>query len=100
MSIESETIPVAVPETAKQAGEARPFDWVERSIWTDRMLEALDEGVKGGVWFSLIDKVYKTSTFNAGWQAVRRNGGSAGTDHQSIEEFGEDAAGNIAKLEE
>jgi RNA-directed DNA polymerase len=64
------------------------------------MLEALEAGVKGGVWFSLIDKVYKTSTFNAGWQAVRRNGGSAGTDHQSIEEFGEDAAGNIAKLEE
>jgi RNA-directed DNA polymerase len=43
-------IPVAVPETAKQGGEAWPFDWVERSIWTDRMLEALDEGVKGGVW--------------------------------------------------
>jgi hypothetical protein len=40
-------IPVAVPETAKQGGEAWPFDWVERSIWTDRMLEALDEGVKG-----------------------------------------------------
>ena len=55
MSIESEMIPVAVPETAKQTGEARPLDWVERSIWTDRMLEALDKGVKGGVWFSLID---------------------------------------------
>ena len=57
MSIESETIPVAVPETAKQAGEARPFDWVERSIWTDRMLEALVKGVKGGGWFSLIDHI-------------------------------------------
>ena len=30
---------------------------MERSIWTERMLEALVEGVKGGVWFSLIDKV-------------------------------------------
>ena len=50
MSIESEKIPVAVPETAKQAGEARSFDWVERSIWTDRMLEALVKGVKGDVW--------------------------------------------------
>ena len=55
MSIEGETIPVAVPETAKQAGEARSFDWVERSIWTDRMLEALVTGVKGDVWFSLLD---------------------------------------------
>jgi hypothetical protein len=54
MSIESEKVPVAVPETAKQTGEARPLDWVERSIWTDRMLEALEKGVKGDVWFSLI----------------------------------------------
>jgi hypothetical protein len=52
MSIESETIPVAVPQTAKQTEKARPFGWVERSIWTDRMLEALVTGVKGGVWFS------------------------------------------------
>ena len=47
MSVQSETIPVAVPETAKQAGEARPYDWVERSVWTERMLEALVKGVKG-----------------------------------------------------
>ena len=100
MSIESETIPVTVPETAKQAGEARPTDWVERSIWTDRMLEALVKGVKGGVWFSLIDKVYRPTTLQAAWQAVRRNGGSAGTDHESVEKFGENLLENIASLEE
>ena len=100
MSIESETIPVAVPETAKQAGEARPFDWVERSIWTDRMLEALDEGVKGGVWFSLIDKVYRPTTLHAAWKAVRRNKGSAGTDHESVERFEQRLEENIAGLEE
>jgi len=35
----------------KQAGEARPAEWgwVERSVWTERMLEALRNGVKGGV---------------------------------------------------
>ena len=54
MLIQSEIIPVAVPETAKQAGEARLYDWVERSIWTERMLEVLVKGVKGEVWsFSL-----------------------------------------------
>ena len=63
MSIESETIPVAVPEPAKQTGEARPFDWVERSIWTDRMLEALVKGVKGDVWFSLIDHMHWPNKF-------------------------------------
>jgi len=34
----------------KQAGETgfRKWSWVERSVWTDRMLEALEQGVKGG----------------------------------------------------
>ena len=34
-------------------------DWVERSIWTDRMLEALDEGVKGGVWLRWPNKFFR-----------------------------------------
>lgn len=100
MLIQSETIPVAVPETAKQAGEARSYDWVERSIWTERMLEALAKGVKGEVWFSLIDKVYRPTTLQAAWQAVRRNRGSAGTDHESVERFEQKLEENIAKLEE
>jgi RNA-directed DNA polymerase len=100
LSIESETNPVAVSETAKQAGEARVFDWVERSIWTERMLEALVTGVKGDVWFSLIDKVYRPTTLQAAWKAVRRNKGSAGTDHESVERFEQRLEGNIAGLEE
>ncbi len=40
----------AVPE-AKQAGSIRDrWAWVEPVVWTDRMLTALEEGVKGGVW--------------------------------------------------
>jgi RNA-directed DNA polymerase len=100
VSIESETIPVAVPERAKQAGEARPFYWVERTIWTDRMLEALVKGVKGDVWFSLIDKVYRPTTLRAAWKAVRRNKGGAGTDHESVERFEQRLEENIAGLEE
>jgi RNA-directed DNA polymerase len=45
------------------------------------MLEALVEGVKGGVWFSLIDKVFRSRTLYAAWATVKRNRGSAGTDH-------------------
>ena len=102
MSIENETIPVTVSSTSrtKQAGEARPYDWVERSIWTERMLEALVKGVEGSVWFSLIDKVYRPSTLHAAWQAVRRNKGSAGTDHESVEQFEKNLMENIARLEE
>ncbi len=36
--------------------------WVEASIWTERMLAALENGVKGGKWFSLIDKVSRLRT--------------------------------------
>ena len=43
----------------KAAEAARDFSWVEASVWTDRMLSALDNGVKGGKWFSLMDKVYR-----------------------------------------
>jgi RNA-directed DNA polymerase len=100
MLIESEKNPAAVPETAKQAGESRSFDWVERSIWTDRMLEALVKGVKGGVWFSLIDKVYRPETLRAAWKAVRRNKGGAGTDHESVKSFEQKLEENIAELEE
>jgi len=100
MLIENETNPVRVSCGTKQTGETRPMDWVERSVWTDRMLEALDKGVKGGVWFSLIDKVYRPTTLYAAWQAVKRNGGSAGTDHESIERFEERLEKNIVELSE
>jgi RNA-directed DNA polymerase len=42
------------------------------------MLEALVKGVKGGVWYSLIDKIQRPETLNAAWIAVKRNGVIAG----------------------
>jgi hypothetical protein len=50
MAIRDERQPGVVPEGAKQAGDtlSRDWDWVERSVWTDRMLAALERGV----WFS------------------------------------------------
>ncbi len=103
MSLEgSEQEPVEVLETTKQTGEARPgkWEWVEHTVWTDRMLEALEQGVKGGVWFSLIDKVYRRSTLRASWERVKANGGGAGTDHQSIEEFESRLEKNLEELSE
>ena len=49
----SEASPARVP-LATQAGDVRTrWAWTEPSVWTDRRLTALDEGVKGGVWFSI-----------------------------------------------
>jgi hypothetical protein len=43
-----ENKPSSVPRAARQGGEAcsQRWDWVESSVWTKRMLRALDEGVK------------------------------------------------------
>lgn len=41
---------------AKQGAEAREWSWAEASVWTERMVSALENGVKGGRWFSLVDK--------------------------------------------
>lgn len=102
MTIQSEWRPVPVSEKAKQTGETRPtkWDWVERSVWTERMLEALEKGVRGGIWFSLIDKVYRPSTLHLAWFRVKANQGSAGTDNQTIKDFERQLERNLAKLHE
>ena len=51
------------------------------------MVSALGNGVKGGKWFSLIDKVVRPATLEIAWQRVARNQGAAGVDGQSIERF-------------
>jgi RNA-directed DNA polymerase len=73
---------------AKQTESApSQWAWVDRAIWTERMLAALGNGVKGSKWFSLIDKVYRPSTLQAAWCQVRANKGAAGIDRQSVERF-------------
>ncbi|MBC7358773.1 MAG: group II intron reverse transcriptase/maturase [Desulfacinum sp.] len=64
------------------------------------MLEALERGVKGGKWFSLIDKVSRRTTLEAAWKQVRANKGSAGTDHQGIGEFEVRKDEELGRLEE
>jgi len=67
--------------------DPREWSWVEASVWTDRMLAALGNGVRGGKWHSLIDKVYASRTLCAAWQRVKANHGAAGIDRMSVERF-------------
>jgi len=62
------------------------------------MLTALEEGVKGGKWFSLIDKVYALPNLRAAFARVKRNGGAAGVDHQTIEQFERQLEENLQRL--
>jgi RNA-directed DNA polymerase len=91
--------PSVVPETANQGGEVLVrWAWTEPAVWTERMLTALEQGVKGGVWFSLIDKVYGKGNLASAAAKVAANGGAPGIDHVTVEAFLDDGAANVAKL--
>lgn len=84
----TETQPTTVPEEARRAGEILGrWSWVELSVWTQRMLTALENGVKGGKWYSLMDKVYSMSNLRSAFRMVKANKGSPGIDHQTIDDF-------------
>ena len=92
--------PEAVPpQGAKPAGEIRArWAWVEAEVWTERMLTALEQGVNGGKWHSLIDKVYALPNLRRAFARVKANHGAAGVDHVTVEEFERDLEANLEKL--
>jgi RNA-directed DNA polymerase len=93
--------PSAVPATATQGGDVLVrWAWAEPVVWTERMLSALETGVKGGVWFSLIDKVYPERSLRAAMAKVVANHGAPGIDHVTVEAFAEAADVNLAKLQQ
>ena len=95
----AEERPAAVPDGATQAGEIRArWAWVEPTVWTERMLAALEQGVKGGKWFSLMDKVYAMPNLRAAFARVGANAGAAGVDRQSVTMFGQHLEENLERL--
>jgi RNA-directed DNA polymerase len=85
---EKNTEPVKVPFAANPAGEPPSVnDWANPCVWTERMLTALPQGVRGGKWHALIDKVYAPLNLSAASRHVIGNGGAAGVDHQTVEAF-------------
>ena len=88
-----------VSEETKQARDIRArWSWVEPEVWTDRMLTALEQGVKGGQWFSLMDKVYSAGKLRQAFGGVQANGGSAGVDHETVEMFAQHEEANLEKI--
>jgi RNA-directed DNA polymerase len=97
----TETKPEAVPDRATRDGEILlRWSWVELRVWTERMLTALEEGVKGGKWFSLIDKIHPVRTLRAAFSQVATNKGAAGVDHVTVEIFEHRLEENLKKLSE
>jgi RNA-directed DNA polymerase len=107
MTTTSGLSPVAVPERAIRGGETceamaphQEWSWVEPQVWTARMLAALEKGVKGGKWYSLIDKVYPEAALRAAFTQVAANRGAAGVDHVTITKYASDLDANLARLSE
>jgi RNA-directed DNA polymerase len=63
------------------------------------MLTALEHGVKGGRWFSLIDKVYAEGNLAAAFAKVAANHGAAGVDHITIERYATRLPENLEHLQ-
>ena len=68
------------------------------AIWTERMVSALVNGVDGGKWYSLLDKVCAPQALALAWAKVQANRGAAGVDGQSVERFAVKAETYLAEL--
>jgi RNA-directed DNA polymerase len=91
----------AVSNKTKQEREVSArWAWTEPVVWTERMVDALERGVKGGKWHSLIDKVYAERTLEAAWQRVERNGGTGGVDGERIADFKREGPKQLSRLSE
>ena len=86
-------------QRATPAGEIRArWAWVEAEVWTERMLTALEQGVKGSKWYSLMDKVCALPTLRKAFARVKANHGAAGVDHVTVAEFEHHLEANLEKL--
>ncbi len=101
MTNTTEERPVAVSARTIRTGKTLDMRfWVEPTVWTERMLAALQKGVKGGKWFSLIDKVHPERTLRAAFSQVAENEGAAGVDHVTISMFGSHLDEELRRLSE
>jgi RNA-directed DNA polymerase len=91
-----------VLETANPVSEIRAqWAWVEPSVWTDRMLEALENGINGveeSKWFCLIDKVCKPANLMSAWLKTASNDGAAGVDHVTVKGYAKQLETNLERV--
>lgn len=98
MTVEASIVSETTKQDAGVLGSCVQRKFVPAPIWTETMLAALQRGVKGGKWFSLIDKVYRLETLELGWALVEKNAGAAGVDRMSVERFAQGRQYYLAEL--
>jgi RNA-directed DNA polymerase len=99
MDVPQDHQPDIVPARATPAGDVRArWAWAAPEVWTERMLTALDQGVRGGRWHTLIDKVYAARTLRAAFARVKANRGAPGVDQVTVAMFEARLDANLAAL--
>lgn len=93
----SHSAPLSDATTPAEAIRAR-WAWSAPEVWTERMLTALERGVRGGQWYTLIDKVYALPTLRAAFARVKANRGAPGVDHVTVAMFETRLDTNLATL--
>lgn len=72
----------------------------KRGVWSEKMLAALERGVKGNKWFSLIDKVWSERTLGLAWEKVKTNAGGCGVDNITVARFAKDSQRRLLVVKE
>ncbi len=88
-----------VPKAKQGRDVPQKWAWTEASVWTERMVATLERGIKGGKWFSLVDKIWKMENLQSAAAQVQANGGAAGVDGLSCEAYLKDSALRLQRLQ-
>jgi len=88
-----------VPQ-AKQGREIPPqWAWTEASVWNERMLATLERGIKGGKWFSLIDKVWKMENLQSAAEKVAKGKSAKKSDGRKCHRYLEQSRWRLPQLQ-
>ena len=85
---------------AKQDREVAPqWAWTEAVVWTERMLATLERGIKGGKWFSLIDKVWKMENLQRAAAKVAEGKSPKKPDGRKCRQYAEQSARRLPTVQ-
>ena len=89
-----------VPQ-AKQGREvAAKWEWTEAVVWTERMLATLERGIKGGKWYSLMDKVWKMDNLQRAVEKVAAGKSPKKPDGRRCRRYAEQSDWRLPPLQE
>src|SRR5438132_11100765 len=85
---------------AKQGREVAPqWAWTEAAVWTERMLATLERGIKGGKWYSLMDKVWKMENLQRAVERVTAGKSPKKADGRRCRRYAEQSAQHLPQLQ-